>query len=197
MKISKKILDKADDKFEKNLYFNKKKRQDIKISFLRLQKSILENVDPTIKPQTKEEYKDREFYTSFFDISIKGLNRVKEAEEFQLKITLKNCKFELYKAKKNNGLMIVNYFFKVYENKNKIKYIYLTNGLSFKGKKKIKLIERKPDLKNFELIDKGVFRQEIKNFKGFFLTYKGKIFKQKFFFQHIKGSPVNLWLTPL
>lgn len=182
-------------KLDEQIYFNTRKRNNIKKNVLRLQKSLLQSVDTTIKPVLKQEYIDREFHVSWLNICVKFLKVIKDAEIFKYDTTLKNCHFKIYKAKKGNTVIIQSKFFKICESKNKVTFVvfpaFLTNS-----KKKCILYRNsyKFNTSDFVLIDKGRFKQKMEDFKSFTVNYKGKIFNKKLLFTKIKDSATYYWI---
>lgn len=182
-------------KLDKNIYFNTRKRNNIKKNVLRLQKSLLQSVDTTIKPVLNQEYIDREFHVSWLNICIKFLKVIRDAEDFKYSTTLKNCHFKIYKAKKGKIVIIRSNFFKPCENKNKITFIVLPVFPTL-SKKKCTLYrkEYKFNSSDFVLIDGGRFKQKVEDFKSFSVNYKGKIFNKKLLFTKIKSSATYHWI---
>lgn len=180
------------EKFVYDLYFNSRKRNLLKKNFLGLQKEIIENT-PTGKPISQKDYEEREDAVDFLSISVRGLKKVKEAEEFQKKIVLKKCKFKLYKSVPNNSFIIKADFFRVATGANDCKFLLFSHGFPLGHFKKRVQMAKRMNLKGYKLMDQGVFRQKIENFWEFSLSCRGKFFKEKLLFKHIKGSEENLW----
>lgn len=180
-----------DEKFTHDLYFNTKKRNVFKRSFLGLQKEIIENT-PTDKPLLKEDYDNREFAVDFLRISIIALKRIKEAEEFRNCHTLKRCKFKLYRSSKKL-FVIENSFYRLSDKTFNAKFIFFPNGYplgDFKVKAKM---TKEMSLEGYEMVDQGIFKQKVENFDKFSVSYRGNFFKEKFLFKQMKGSNENLW----
>lgn len=165
-------IKKGRKKFTDDVYFNKSKREKLKEDFLRIQKSVLEGPDFSEKPVLKNEFEEREFKTSMLNLSVVGLDFIKNAEEFDKDTLFINCKFELYK--KNNSYVFKTTFFKPLKNENKTSFLVFENGLPEISKKKGYIEKVKYDLTGYRVIDRGTFEQKIKMFKEVELFFKGK-----------------------
>ena len=179
--------------FQNDIYFNKRKRKSLKTNFLKIQKSILEGPDFSEKPVLDKEFEEREFKTSMLNLSVVGLDFIKGAEEFDKDTLFTNCKFELYK--KLNSYVFKTTFFKPLKNENKTSFLVFENGLPGKLKTKGYIEKVNYELTEFEIIDKGTFKQKIKNFKEIELSFNGKEFKYNFLLKLIDNDKWTFWVT--
>jgi len=179
--------------FRNDIYFNKRKRKSLKTNFLKIQKSILEGPDFSEKPVLDKEFEEREFKTSMLNLSVVGLDFIKDAEEFDKDTLFTNCKFELYK--KLNSYVFKTTFFKPLKNENKTSFLVFENGLPKNTRKKGYIEKVRYDLTGYEVIDKGSFEQKIKNFKKIELSFKGKEFEYNFLLKLIGKDKWSYWVT--
>lgn len=178
-----------------DIYFNAKKRNKIKKGSLKIQKTILENVDSTVKPVLKEEYEERETYSSWLYMSTTFLKTVKDAEDLKYRTTLKKCSFQLYKSKKTKTVIIENKFFKVCEGKNKTTVVVFPNGLPYESKRRCRFYKNGYEFNkdDYEMIDSGKFKQKILDFSELSVSFKGKVFNKKIVFKQISESNEHHW----
>ena len=179
--------------FQNDIYFDKRKRKRLKTNFLKIQKSILEGPDFSKKPVLKKEFEEREFKVAMLNLSVKGLGFIKDAEEFDKDIFLTNCKFVLYK--KFNTYVFKTTFFKPLKNENKTSFLVFENGIPGKLKTKGYIEKVNYELTGFDIIDRGTFKQKIKNFKEIELSFKSKEFKYNFLLKLIDREKWSYWVT--
>jgi hypothetical protein len=180
--------------FRNDIYFNKKKRKRIKTNLLKIQKNILEGPDFSEKPVLSKEFEEREFKTSMLNLSVQGLGIIKDAEEFEKDKKFTNCKFELYK--KSQSYVFKTTFFKPLKNENNTSYLVFENGLPENSRQKGYIQKNNlVDLKGFESIDNGSFRQKIINFNELELTFKGSKNKYKFLLKLIDEEKWSYWVS--
>lgn len=164
---------KSGRKMRKDIFFNKKRREELRITFLRTQKAILQNSDSSIKPFSEEEYAQRRLETSALAFTVKGLEAIKEAEAFDKKTYLTNCKFYLFK--KGKSVVIKATFIKPLLGSNsKTSFAYFPQGLPESTKKRAFIHKDKFEFKEYKLLDSGVFKQKILNFEEYTLKFKGE-----------------------
>lgn len=160
-------------KMRKDIFFNKKRREELRKTFLRTQKAILQNSDSSIKPFSEEEYAQRRLETSALALTVKSLEVIKEAEAFDKKTYLTNCKFYLFK--KGKSVVIKATFIKpLLDNNSKTSFAYFPQGLPGNIKKKAFVYKEKFEFKEYKLLDSGVFKQKILNFEEYTLKFKGE-----------------------
>jgi hypothetical protein len=180
--------------FRNDIYFNKRKRKSLKTNLLKIQKNILEGPDFSEKPVLSKEFEEREFKTSMLNLSVQGLGIIKDAEEFEKDKKFTNCKFELYR--KSQSYVFKTTFFKPLKNENNTSYLVFENGLPDSSRKKAYIQKNSlVDLKGFETIDNGSFRQKIINFSELELTFKGSRNKYMFVLKLINKDKWSYWVS--
>lgn len=173
MKFSRTDGLKSGRKMRMDIFFNKKRREELRKTFLRTQKAILQNSDSSIKPFTEEEYAQRRLETSTLALTVKSLEIIKEAEAFDKKTYLTNCKFYLFK--KGKSVVIKATFAKpLLDNSSKTTFVYFPQGLPESTKKRALIYKDKFEFKEYRLLDSGVFKQKILNFEEYTLKFKGE-----------------------
>jgi hypothetical protein len=183
-------------KISEDIFFNKKRRKELKVSFLKTQKAILENSDFTIKPVLKEEFDRRILETSVLSFTVKGLEAVKNAEKYDKEVYYRNCKAYLFKKEKS--VVLKGTFFKPLLNSDMmISYALFPQGLPENSRKKV-IIYRQGntfDLTGYKEIDSGTFRQNILNFKDLSLIIKGKKNVYKLKLTLVNQDRQSYWAT--
>ena len=180
--------------FRNDIYFNKRKRKRLKTNFLKIQKNILEGPDLSEKPVLSKDFEEREFKTAMLNLSVQGLGIIKNAEEFEKDKKFTNCKFELYR--KSQSYVFKTTFFKPLKNENNTSYLVFENGLPDSSRKKAYIQKNSlVDLKGFETIDNGSFRQKIINFSELELTFKGKELRYNLLLKLIDENKWSYWVT--
>lgn len=173
MKFSRADGFKSGTKMRKDIFFNKKRREELRKTFLRTQKAILQNSDSSIKPFTEEEYAQRRLETSALALTVAGLETIKKAKDFDKNSYLANCKFYLFK--KGKSVIIKATFAKpLLDNNSKTTFVYFPQGLPKNVRKKAFVYKDKFEFKEYELMDLGVFKQKILNFEEYTLKFKGE-----------------------
>lgn len=164
---------KSGTKMRKDIFFNKKRREELRKTFLRTQKAILQNSDSSIKPFTEEEYAQRRLETSALALTVAGLETIKKAKDFDKNSYLANCKFYLFK--KGKSAIIRTTFLKpLLGNNSKTTFVYFPQGLPESTKKRALIYKDKFEFKEYKLMDSGVFKQKILNFEEYTLKFKGE-----------------------
>jgi len=189
---------KSGRKIRKDIFFNKKKRKELRKAFLRGQKAILQNSDFSVKPFSEEEYAERRLEASALAFTVTGLETIKKAEEFDKKTYLTNCKFYLFKKRKSVVFKAV--FLKpLLDNKEKTSFLYFPQGLPKNTKKKAFVYKdkKKFELQGYKLEDSGTFKQKIIDFYKLSLDYKGKKTSFKFKLKLINEEKQSSWVTIL
>ena len=189
---------KSGRKIRKDIFFNKKKRKELRKTFLIGQKAILQNSDFSVKPFSEEEYAERRLEASALAFTVTGLETIKKAEEFDKKTYLTNCKFYLFKKRKSVVFKAV--FLKpLLDNKEKTSFLYFPQGLPKNTKKKAFVYKdkKKFELQGYKLEDSGTFKQKIIDFYKLSLDYKGKKTSFKFKLKLINEEKQSSWVTIL
>lgn len=182
----------AGRKLRNDIFFNKKRREELKKTFLKGQKLILETSDLTVKPVLKNEYAKRQLETSVLAFTVTGLETVKKAEDFNKDTYLTKCRF--YFLKKGKSAVIKTTFFKPLLDKTlKTTFVYFPQGLPENTKRKAFIYKRWFEFKGHKLFDKGAFRQKILNFNEFSLTLKGEKIKARIILKIINRDSLTYW----
>jgi len=185
-------------KLNKEIYFSKKKRAEWKKTFLKSQKAILENSDPSIKPVLKEEYNQRHLVTSALAFTVTGLETIEKAEEYDKRVTLEKCKFIFYK--KGDSFVFKATFLKpLLDSKKRISYFYFPQGFPENKKKKAFIYKdgKGFSLKGYEKVDSGTFKQKILDYKVLGLKYKGKKANYNFKLALVNEDSQSYWVEKL
>jgi hypothetical protein len=180
-------------KLREDIFLKKEIRKDMKSIFLRTQKNILENSDFLIKPVLKQEFAKRQLETSLLSFTVRGLEIVKKAEEFEKHTTLANCKFELFRKINGSSIIFRGDFFRPLKFEKVIAFLYFPKGLPKKNNQKIYIYRNRYQFDGYKLIDRGSFRQKILNFKEFSIICKGEFFKKKIILKTIGDSNLEYW----
>lgn len=193
-----KLAIKSGKKINRDIYFNKKRRKELKKTFLKTQQTILKESDFSIKPVLKHEYAKRILDTSFLAFTVKGLEIIKKAERFDKTVYLTKCKFTLYR--KGKSLVFKATFLKsLLDNKKRTSYFHFPQGLPKNTKKKTFIYKdgKKFGLKGYKLEDSGTIRQKILNFYELTLIYKGNKATYKFKLKLINEEKQSYWAIKL
>lgn len=193
-----KLAIKSGKKINRDIYFSKKRRAELKRTFLKSQKAILENSDFSIKPVLKEEYDQRHLVTSALSFTVKGLETIEKAEEWDKTVYLTNCKFILYK--KGKSLVFKAIFLKpLLDNKKRTSYFYFPQGFPENTKKKTFIYKdgKRFSLKGYEKVDFGTFKQKVLDYKVLSLKYKGKKANYDFKLTLINEENQSYWVTKI
>lgn len=185
-------------KMNRDIYFNKKRRIELKRTFLKTQKSILEDKNLSEKPVLKEEYDQRTLATSMLAFTVSGLETIEKAEERDKTIYLTNCKFVLFK--KGKSMVFKATFLKPFLNsKLRTSYFSFPQGFSKGMKKKAYIYKdgKEVSLKGYEEIDFGTFKQKILDYKVLGLKYKGKKANYDFKLILINEEKQSYWVWNL
>jgi len=194
----KRLAIKSGKKINRDIYFNKKRREELRKIFLKSQKAILENSDPSIRPVLKEEYDQRHLETSFLAYTVKGLEAIKNAEERDKTVYLTDCKFILYK--KGKSLAFKTTFFKpLLDNNSRTSYFAFPQGFPETSKKKAFIYKdgKGFSLKGYERVDFGTFKQKILDYKILGLKYKGNKANYDFKLALINDEKQSYWVEKL
>ncbi len=189
---------KSGRKIRKDIFFNKKKRKELRKTFLIGQKAILQNSDFSVKPFSEEEYAERRLDAPALAFTVTGLETVKKAEDSDKKTYLTNCKYGLYK--KGKSAVFKGTFLKpLIDNKAKTSFLYFPQGLPKNTKKKgfIYKDKKRLELKGYKLEDSGTFKQKIIDFYKLSLDYKGKKTSFKFKLKLVNEEKQSYWVTIL
>jgi len=193
-KTLRKLALESGEKFSRDVFFNKKRRKELKTILLKSQREILTNSDPSIRPVLKEEYAKRALDTSVLAFTVKGLETIQNAEERDKKVYLTNCKFVLHK--KGLSFVFKGTFLKpLLDTKKKESYLYFPNSLPKVSRKKAYIYKdgKSFSLEGYEKIDSGTFRQKILDYKEFTIKYKGKDESYNFKLNLIDDSKQSYW----
>ena len=185
-------------KMNRDIYFNKKKRRELKKTFLETQKAILENEDFSVKPVLKEEYDKRTLTTSILSFTVSGLETIEKAEKNDKKVYLTDCKFILYR--KEMSFVFKATFLKPFLGKKKrTSYFCLPQGFPKASKKKAYIYKdgQKFALKGYKLVDSGIFKQKVLGYKDISLKYKSKKANYEFKLKLINEEKQSYWATVL
>lgn len=184
----------AGRKLRNDIFFSKKRREELKKAFLKGQKLILETSDFSVKPALKNEYAKRQLESSVLAFTVTGLETVKKAEDFNKDTYLTKCRF--YFFKKGKSAVIKTTFFKPLLDKTpKTTFVYFPQGLPENTKRKAFVYKRGFEFKGYKLFDKGTFRQKILNFNGFNLILKGEKIKTRIILKIINPESLIYWST--
>ncbi|MDP2637661.1 MAG: hypothetical protein Q8P26_01205 [Candidatus Levybacteria bacterium] len=183
-------------KTRKEIFFNKKRREELRKAFLRGQKAILQNSDFSVKPFTEEEYAQRSLEASALAFTVTGLETIKKAEDFDKSSYLVNCKFYLFK--KGKSVIIKATFLRPLLDSNlKTTFVYFLQGLPNEIKKKASVHKGNFKLEGCKLLDSGSFKQKILNFEEYTLKFKGKKVNLKIKLKLINEEKQSYWVTIL
>jgi len=185
-------------KIRRDIYFNKKRREELRKIFLESQKVILINSDPSIRPVLREEYDQRHLVTSVLAFAVTGLETIERAEEYDKKICLTNCRFTLFK--KGKSLVFKATFLKpLLDKKRRTSYFYFPQGLPEKIKKKAFIFRdgKRISLKGYKEVDFGTFKQKVLDYKVLSLKYKGRKADYRFKLALIDEKSQSYWVTKL
>jgi len=192
MKFSRAEGLKSGKKIRKDIFFNKKRREELRKTFLRTQKAILQYSDFSIKPFSEEEYAQRRLETSTLALTVKSLETIKEAEEFDKKTYLTSCKFYLFK--KGKSVIIKTIFLKpLLDNNLKTTFVYFPQGLPENVKKKAIVYKEKFEFEGYNLIYSGTFKQKILNFEEWTIKFKSKEVDFKIRLKIINSEKQTYW----
>lgn len=198
MKLSRADGFKYGRKIRSDIFFNKKRRVELKSTFLKGQKLILQTSDFLEKPLLEEEYAKRMLETSALAFTVTGLETIKKAEDFDKKTYLTNCKYGLYK--KGKSVVFKGTFLKpLIDNKAKTSFLYFPQGLPKNTKKKAFIYKdkKKFELKGYKLEDSGTFKQKVIDFYKLSLDYKGEKTSFKFKLKLINEEKQSYWAEKL
>lgn len=197
-KSIRKLAAKANKKLDGEIYFNKKKRKEWKRTFLKTQKSILEDKSLVEKPVLKEEYDKRTLATSMLVFTVTGLKEIEKAENFDKTVYLTNCKFTLFK--KGEFLVFKSVFLKpLLDKKTRTSYFCFPQGFPKTTKKKTYIVkdEKEFSLKGYREIDSGTFKQRVFDHKIIGLSYNGKDSSYEFKLTLICEEKQSYWANCL
>ena len=185
-------------KMNRDIYFNKKRRRVFKKSFLETQKEILENEDFSVKPVLKEEYDKRMLTTSMLAFTVSWLETIEKAEKYDKKVYLTDSKFILYR-KEMSVVFKATFLKPLLDNKVKTSFLCFPQGFPQKTKKKAFIYKdgRKFSLKGYKLVDSGIFKQKVLDYKDISLKYKGKKDHYNFKLTLINDEKQSYWVTSL
>lgn len=192
MKFSRTNGFKSGRKMRKDIFFNEKRREELRKSFLRTQKAILQNSDSSVKPFSEEEYAQRMLETSALAFTVTGLETIKKAEDFDKSSYLVDCKFHLFK--KGKSVVIKTTFLKpLLDNNLKTTFVYFPQGLPNGLKKKTFIYKEKFSFDKYRQIDSGNFQQKILNFEEYTLKFRGKKVNLKIKLKLINEDKQSYW----
>ena len=185
---------KSGRKMRKDIFFNKKRRKDLKNTFLRTQKVILQHSDFSVKPFSEEEYAQRRLETSALAFTVTGLEAIRNAEDSDKKTYLTNCKF--YLLKKRKSIIIKATFLKpLLDNNLKTTFVYFPQGLPRDLKKKAFVCKERFEHEGYKLLDSGTFKQKILNFEEYTLKFKGEKADFNIKLKLINSDRQSYWTT--
>ena len=185
---------KSGRKMRKDIFFNKKKRKDLRNTFLRTQKVILQHSDFSVKPFSEEEYAQRRLETSALAFTVTGLEAIRNAEDSDKKTYLTNCKF--YLLKKRKSIIIKATFLKpLLDNNLKTTFVYFPQGLPRDLKKKAFVCKERFEHEGYKLLDSGTFKQKILNFEEYTLKFKGEKADFNIKLKLINSDRQSYWTT--
>lgn len=196
MKFSRADGLKSGRKMRKDIFFNERRREELRKTFLRTQKAILQNSDFSIKPFLEEEYAQRRLETSALAFTVRSLETIKEAEVFDKKTYLTNCKFYLFKKGKS-AIIKATFLKPLLDNNSKTTFAYFPQGLPKGIRKKAFVYKEKFEFTEYKLQDSGVFKQKILNFEEYTLKFKGKKVDFNIKLKLINSDKQSYWATIL
>jgi len=182
----------AGRKLRNDIFFNNKRRGELKKTFLKGQGLILETADFSVKPALEQEYAKRQLESSFLALTVTALETVKKAEDFNKDIYLTKRRFYLFK--KGKSAVIKTTFLKpLLEKALKTTFVYFPQGLPENTKKKAFVYKERFELEGYKLFDKGTFKQKIPNFNELCLTLKGEKIKARIILKIINRDTLTYW----
>jgi hypothetical protein len=183
---------KSGEKMRKDIFFNGKRREELRKTFLRTQKAILQNSDFSIKPFSEQEYAQRRLETSALAFTVTGLETIKKAKDFDRNSHLTSCKFYLFK--KGKSVIIKTTFLKpLLDNNLKTTFVYFPQGLPENVKKKAIVYKEKFEFAGYKLMDSGTFKQKIFNFEEWTIKFKSKEVDFKIRLKIINSEKHTYW----
>lgn len=181
-KSFRKLAKKNTDKFVTDLYFNPKRREKLRESFVDGRDNFLKMLEePTGSNPSIDKAKNKYWAEVFSDQMSKLIDVIDNTVPKKLKeIELTNSRFKLFKKHNRNFLVIECKYDKGIPKKHYRTCLLIPSGYPRKGvRTKVQMIRGKYDLKGFEQLDEGTFTQKLMSFVRVRQTFKGKkgIFK--------------------
>ena len=174
---------KVSERFANNVYFNPKRRKELRELFVKSQKSFEEELEKPVGPSSSIQSAKNNYWAGEFGDSMTRLIDVidntvpQKLKEWELT----NCSFKLFKKRNGNSLAIKCDYKKGIPKKHYKTCLLIPSGLPRKGKlTKAQMIRGLYKLKDFEQIDEGTFTQKFIKFTKVEQTFKGKAKTIKF-----------------
>jgi hypothetical protein len=192
-----KLAKKASDKFSDDIYFNPKRRKELRESFVKAQDAFAGELEKPVRPSSSIQSAQNNYWAGeFMDQMTKLIDVIDNVVPKKLKEwELSNCKFQLFKKVDSNFLAIKCDYYKGVPKKHKKACHLIPSGLPRKGKTtKCQMIRGVYKLDGFEQIDEGIFTQKLLKFTKVEQTFKGKVRTIKFVLTQRGNIDDNYWL---
>lgn len=176
-KPQRRLIGKIPPKYVNDVYFNPRKREEIRQTFVESRDSFNETVAELQKPNLSEDdEKARNWAKELASLAEEMINVIDNAVPRNLKkYQLTNSFFKLFKKQNSRYLVIKSNYDKGIPKRHYLTYLLIPYGLPKKGKRtKARMIRGNYDLKGFDQIDSGAFTQIMKSFVKVNLIYKGE-----------------------
>jgi hypothetical protein len=192
-----KIADKGTKKFVNDVYFNPKRREEIRKMAVKGQADFLEIIE---RPLGANPHYDDMFGKAWADTFLNHMTNIvdlvdnivpKRLEE--IKIT--NGKYKSYIESKGRELVFDVAYDKGIPKKHLHAHMIISSGPPVRGKRtKAKLIRVKFNPKGYTQVDSGLFFQNLKSFQKVEQIFKGKKKTLKFFLTQRGKIKDDYWL---
>lgn len=176
-KSLKEMAKKDTDNLVNDLYFNAKKRKDLRQSFSKSRDSFLKILEePQKKNPTVSEAKDQYWADVFSDQMSGFIDVIDNVIPKKLKeIELTNAYFKLFKKGRGNFIAIECKYDKDIPKKHYKACLFIPFGFPKTGRRtKVQIKRGEYDLKSFVLQDEGTFTQNFISFVNVRQTFNGK-----------------------
>jgi len=196
-KSLRKTMKKSTDKFVRDLYFNPKKRNEFRKTFVEGRDSFLEILEQPMKPNpTVAEAQNRAWADTFADQMERMVDTIDNVVPKNLKsYELTDTHFKLFKKPNNKFLAIECRYKKGIPKKRYITCLLIPSGFPTKQQRtRVQMIRGLYDLKGFEVQDEGTFTQKFLSFVKVRQTFKGKKRTVKFELTQRGEIKDNNWL---
>jgi hypothetical protein len=178
-----KLSKKVSERFVNDLYFNPKRRKELRELFAKSQKSFEKELEKPLGPSSSIQSVKNNYWAGQFMDSMTGLVDVidKTVPQKLKEWELTNCNFILFKKRNGNSLALQCDYYKGVPKKHYKTCLLIPAGLPKKGKRtKAQMLRGLYELKSYEQIDKGTFTQKFIKFTKVEQVFKGEIKTIKF-----------------
>jgi len=196
-KSLRKLMKKDTDKFVKELYFNPRRREELRASFVKARDGFLKILEEPLESNPSiDKAKGRYWADVYSDQMSRMIDVIDNVVPKKLKeIELSNTNFKLFKKPDSKFTAIECKYDKGIPKKHYRTCLLIPAGFPRKGlHTNAQMIRGKYDLKGFEQEDEGTFTQKLLSFVKVHQTFKGKKGTVKFELTQRGKIKDNNWL---